>query len=147
MLACGTNRYATKYATKQEKGSKAFEKLVALAINGGGRAEPEVANRPAKGAFASYLVQQAGGRDWSAQEVAHVAMGIPTVIGSHKFVEVSVSNQSKLQDELDADAPDDAIADTKNLQRIGWTSTLAACRPKTWWSVEADGRQHSIKLV
>ena len=39
--------YATKYATKQERGSKAFEKAVSLAMNGGGRADPENHSRPA----------------------------------------------------------------------------------------------------
>lgn len=28
--------------------------------------------------IASYLVQQVGGRDWSAQEVSHVNMGLRT---------------------------------------------------------------------
>ena len=64
--------YSTKYATKQEKGSKAFDKLIALALNGGGRADPDAQGRLAKGSYASFLVQQTGGRDWSAQEVAHV---------------------------------------------------------------------------
>jgi hypothetical protein len=68
--------YATKYATKQEKGSKAFDKMMALALNGGGRADPDKRDRSATGTFASFLVQQTGGRDWSAQEVAHVNMGI-----------------------------------------------------------------------
>lgn len=106
--------YATKYATKQEKGSKAFEKLMALALNGGGRAEPEVQGRSAKGAFASFLVQQIGGRDWSAQEVAHVTMGFPTVIASHKFAEYGVTNQARLKEQLDEDGVDDAVADQQN---------------------------------
>ena len=106
--------YATKYATKQEKGSKAFDKMLANALNGGNRAEPEMQGRLAKGAFASFLVQQTGGRDWSAQEVAHCIMGFPTVIASHEFLEVSVVNQAKLQDELEQSAPDHAIADQKN---------------------------------
>jgi hypothetical protein len=83
-------------------------------MNGGHRAEPEMQSHRAKGAFASYLVQQTGGRDWSAQEVAHVTMGFPTVIGSHRFVEKNVGNKSQLRAELDADAPDDDIADNKN---------------------------------
>ena len=35
-------KYATKYATNQEKGSKAFGEMIALALNGGKRAEPEM---------------------------------------------------------------------------------------------------------
>ena len=105
--------YATKYATKQEKGSKAFEKMIALVL-GGRRAEPEMQASSAKGAFASFLVQQTGGRDWSAQEVAHVNMGFPTVIASHEFLEFSVSNQSKLKDALEEDSADNAVADQEN---------------------------------
>ena len=39
--------YATKYATKQEKGSKPFDKMIALAsaLNGGKRAEPSDGHR------------------------------------------------------------------------------------------------------
>ena len=106
--------YATKYATKQERGSKAFDKMIALALNGGGRAEPEKQNNPAVGAFASFLVQQTGGRDWSAQEVAHVNMGLPTVIASHEFIEYSVTGVSKLKSKLQEDAADDEVADQAN---------------------------------
>ena len=106
--------YATKYATKQEKGRKPFDKMIALALNGGKRADPEMRDTSAKGAFASFLVQQTGGRDWSAQEVAHVNMGIPTVIASHEFIEYSVSDVSKLKNRLKEDAGDDEVADQVN---------------------------------
>ena len=106
--------YATKYATKQEKGSKAFDKMMALALNGGGRADPDKRDRSATGTFSSFLVQQTGGRDWSAQEVAHVNMGIPTVIASHDFIEYSVSDMSKLKNQLREDAVDDEVADQVN---------------------------------
>ena len=106
--------YATKYATKQEKGSKAFDSMLALALNGGDRAAPESAGRSAIGAFASFLIQSVGGRDWSAQEVAHVNMGYDTVIASHDFLEYSVNEQGKLHSELDWSAADSDFADTKN---------------------------------
>eukprot|EP00964_Phaeocystis_antarctica_P164086 scaffold141503_cov154-Phaeocystis_antarctica.AAC.1 len=88
--------------------------MIALALNGGKRADPEMRDTSAKGAFASFLVQQTGGRDWSAQEVAHVNMGIPTVIASHEFIEYSVSDVSKLKNRLKEDAGDDEVADQVN---------------------------------
>ena len=106
--------YATKYATKKEKGSKAFDTLVAHALNSGGRAEAEAAGRSPIGALASFLIQTTGGRDWSAQEVAHVNMGMPTVIASHEFRAYSVRNASKLKDVIEEGASDEAVVDTKN---------------------------------
>ena len=56
--------------------------------------------------FSSYLVQQVGGRDWSAQEVSHVNMGLRTCWGSHEFFPVSLTNVHKLRANLTGDEPD-----------------------------------------
>ena len=63
--------YATKYATKQEKGSKAFEKMVALALNGSGRNEAAVQSKSAKGAFVRRCVSICGPLGHSAALCPH----------------------------------------------------------------------------
>ena len=49
---------------------------------------------PARTAFASFLIQQSAGRDWSAQEVAHVNNRLPTVISSHTYVTLDAATRS-----------------------------------------------------
>ena len=70
--------YATKYATKAEKGSKAMEAVFAHTLERARKAHGDEA--PVLHAYASFLVGLVGGRDWSAQEVGHVAMGHPTTV-------------------------------------------------------------------
>ena len=60
--------YSTKYASKAEQGSKAYSAMFAEALN---RCKDKDKDESASGVFASMLVQVVGGRDWSAQEVAH----------------------------------------------------------------------------
>ena len=79
--------YSCKYATKAEKGSDSMGKLMTNALNKLDAREAEGKLDDAGSAstvFGSFLTQQTGGRDWSAQEVAHVNMGLRTVWGSHE---------------------------------------------------------------
>jgi hypothetical protein len=107
--------YATKYASKAEKGSKALEKLISTALS---RTSEQTDDTSARALFASFLVQQVGGRDWSAQEVGHVAMGFPTVFASHDFVHCSLSNERKLRDDLDPGGGDNQRADEPNKMEV-----------------------------
>ena len=61
--------------------------------------------------FSSYLVQQVGGRDWSAQEVSHVNMGLHTVWGSHDFNTKSLVTISKLRNNINQQGDDADRAD------------------------------------
>ena len=89
--------YSTKYATKAEKGSKSFEKLLAAALKKNELADDD---SPAGGVFSSMLAQQTGGRDWTAQEVGHACLGIRTVISSHDFKEFSLATVGNLKQGL-----------------------------------------------
>lgn len=92
--------YATKYASKAEKGSKALDKLVSNAMSRA--AERADDGDSCRSLFASFLAMQVGGRDWSAQEVGHVQRGHRTVVASHNFVHVSLTRDSApLRDDLD----------------------------------------------
>ena len=86
--------YATKYATKAEKGSKAQETIFAHAISRASNKYDDDAS--AQHAYASFLVQTVGARDWSSQEVGHVAFGHATCISSHKFDYATLSTQRAL---------------------------------------------------
>ena len=100
--------YSTKYASKPEKGSKALDGLIANAMT---RSTERGDDESARPLFASFLVQQVGGRDWSAQEVGHVQKGFRTVFASHDFANVSVTTvQKKLRDDIAEDDDDDTRA-------------------------------------
>ena len=100
--------YSTKYASKPEKGSKALDGLIANAMTRNTERGDDESARPL---FASFLVQQVGGRDWSAQEVGHVQKGFRTVFASHEFANVSVTTvQKKLRDDIAEDDDDDTRA-------------------------------------
>jgi hypothetical protein len=86
--------YSTKYATKSEKGSQAHGKMMMNALN---KMSDRDADDSAQSVVASFLVQQTGGRDWSAQEVAHVNMGIRTVWASHEFDHTSLSHARRVK--------------------------------------------------
>lgn len=64
----GRRLFANRYATKQEQMSNSCGKLLDFVLK---RAkEREIGDDDsASRVFASYLCQQVGGRDWSAQEV------------------------------------------------------------------------------
>ena len=49
--------------------------------------------QPRRGAYASFLVQTVGARDWSAQEVGHVAFGQKTCISSRNFDYTTLTGQ------------------------------------------------------
>ena len=87
-------RCAAQYCTKAEKGSKSFEKLLASTLNKYVELDDK---HDAYTIFASMLVQQTGGRDWTAQEVGHALLGIPTVFASHKFMDMSLATTAKLR--------------------------------------------------
>jgi hypothetical protein len=95
--------YATKYASKPEKGSRSFEKLVADAINNK-HLDPTDSNARS---FCSFLVQQTGGRNWSSQEVGHVLMGHRSVLSSHEFIRASVGEYRKVKTVDEGDKDDD----------------------------------------
>lgn len=105
------SRYATKYATKQERGSKAFEKLVSDALH---RTKDLDGEELAQRAFSSFLIQQIGGRNWSAQEVAHVNNGLPTVFHSHDFLEISLSRYARVRTDLAEDDANSKLATEAN---------------------------------
>ena len=105
--------YATKYATKKEKGSGTMDSLLTEALR---RMEAKGVD-DSEGAirvFSSYLVQQVGGRDWSAQEVSHANMGIHSTWGSHDFITKNLSKVRQLKNTIDGTAEDDACATEDN---------------------------------
>ena len=94
---------AARYATKAEKGSKGFEKLLSSTLNK--KSELDDADN-AHTIFASMLVQQTGGRDWTSQEVGHALLGIPTIFASHEFRDASLSTSAAIMNKLSRDTPD-----------------------------------------
>ena len=122
--------YVTKYASKPEVKSKVFAEIFREAerrvIEDKGRDEAE----SAVGIFQSYMVQQCGGRDWSAQEVSHVNMGLRTVWSSHDVHHVSIPTFQKmkkvaLRKDITAEDEDNAPASGYNayekyLRRLEW---------------------------
>ena len=99
--------YSVKYASKPEKGSQSLGKLMAAAL---GRNEEREDEDSAQSVFASFLAQQVGGRDWSAQEVAHVNMGMRTVWASHVFDHASLSGNKRVKTTIDETTDGTAIA-------------------------------------
>lgn len=95
--------YSTKYATKAEKGSKSFEKLLAVSLS---KYEEVDGAESAQRVFSSLLVQTVGNRDWTAQEVAHALLGIPTTICTHRFNGASLAKAGTLRKGLSRDTPD-----------------------------------------
>ena len=95
--------YMSKYATKVEKESGVFETLVADALSRRGLEE----DNPSQRSFSSFLCQQIGRRTWSAQEVCHVAVGIPSVRASHEFVDASVNTYRMVRKDIKVDDDDD----------------------------------------
>eukprot|EP00965_Chrysotila_dentata_P064205 2126738-Pleurochrysis_carterae.AAC.2 len=63
---CMVIEYSTKYATKFKKVSGLFENMIASVLS-----KFDDMSKGAKSVFASFLVQQVSGRNWSSQEVAH----------------------------------------------------------------------------
>ena len=99
--------YATKYASKQEKGSMTFTQCVAKAlgvddkgktVNQSKQDKPE--DTSAHGTFTSFLASQFGGRDWSAQETSHVNAGIHSVLTSHEILDKNLHNINMVKKDL-----------------------------------------------
>ena len=90
--------YATKYATKAEKGSKAQEAIFAHAMSRASKNYDD--DDPATHVYASFLMQSIGARDWSSQEVGHVLFGHKTCIASHTFDYATLSSIRTLAPKL-----------------------------------------------
>lgn len=103
----GSSR-AGRYASKPEKGSRAFDQLVADAVNKKDYEHGDTALR----AFTSFLVQQTGSRNWSSQEVGHVLMGHPSNLQSHSVIRASVGDLLTVK-ELQGDEEDSEPATIK----------------------------------
>ena len=89
-----------RYATKEEKASQTSKQLLNEALRRMAAKDVDEDEESAVRIFASYLVQQVGGRDWSAQEVSHVNMGLRTVWGSHGFNQKSLVMVSRLRNNI-----------------------------------------------
>ena len=103
-----------RYATKSEKGSAGLGKLFSAALSKIDEREELSDAVSAKSVFGSFLVQQIGARDWSAQEVAHVNMGWRTVWASHKFDGASLGDRKGILKNIDPTADDSVVATTLN---------------------------------
>ena len=68
----------------------------------------------ATGVLTSFLAQQVGGRDWSAQEVAHVNMGWHTIWASHEFDHVTIGGRRRVRTKVDEATPDERSATDPN---------------------------------
>ena len=103
--------------------------------------------------FASYLVQQVGGRDWSAQEVSHVNMGLRTVWGSHDFNQKSLVMVSRLRNNITPISDEAARADVPSdfelyLRRGEWTfegaNVRAPNQPDPWGNMPSNSLANDI---
>ena len=101
--------YAAKYASKEEKGSASFDAVMAKVLD---RSEEQLPSTDGmKRVYAAVLSQVVGGRNWSAQEVAHVNMGCPTVVSSHKFETIYLAGKrQRLRQDITAETSDDEPA-------------------------------------
>lgn len=134
--ACAVE-YITKYATKPEKKSKVMMELFNEAEKRVAKmAEEEGVSKDASSVLLSYMVQLVGGRDWSAQEVAHCNMSLPTVWSSHyshQLFTVTIPNlggvqKHRVRKNIKADDDDAAPATTMNrydsyLRCLQWVHT------------------------
>jgi hypothetical protein len=127
-------QYVCKYATKLETASHTFDTSMARAFTGykkpGDPNVDEDAPKSASSVYASFLIQQDGSRNWSSQEVAHVLMGIPSTISSHRFRCFSTSGWSKVKkysSSIDEEEFDGGSALEKNAweKYLNRASTLA----------------------
>ena len=95
-------------------------------------------DRGVKSVYAAVLSQVVGGRNWSAQEVGHVAMGCPTVVCSHQFEEVYLAGKRKqLRKDIKADTADDAPAFQLN-SLDKYFGRIVACASSTHTPGEGD---------
>ena len=141
--------YATKYATKAEKGSKASDAIFAHAISRASKnyGDDESAQR----AYSSFLVQTVGARDWSAQEVGHVAFGHHTCISSHSFDHKTLTGKRALLPGL-KEKRDDENATSANkwdlyLRRIEFASHHKRGDPKQQTMEAFFDRVHNAELT
>ena len=77
----------------------------------------------ATGVLTSFLAQQVGGRDWSAQEVAHVTMGYRTIWASHEFDHVTLGAPRRIRTKVNQTTPDEVSATDPNK----WDLYLKRC--------------------
>ena len=138
-------QYACKYATKLESANETFEASLARAFSGYSKhcCAPEgdveggtdVKSRPASAAYASFLIQQDGARNWSGQEVAHVLKGIPSTVSSHMFRSFSTSNWHKVRKST-SDEHGVLNPDAPALEHNKWSKYLG--RMGVMWSMLSD---------
>ena len=138
-------QYVCKYATKLESANESFQTSMARALSGfckhgdtsfeEGEQEGDPVDsqsKPASAAYASFLIQQNGARNWSGQEVAHVLKGIPSTISSHMFRSFSTSNWHKVR-KLEPDDHGELNPDLNALEPNKWSKYLG--RMSTMWSM------------
>lgn len=116
--------YSTKYATKAEKGSNAMEAVFSHAIARASKNYDDDAT--ALHAYASFLVQTVGARDWSSQEVGHCFYGWKTCIASHEFDYATLSARRALVPDVSYKKNDDTVVSDNKwdlyLRRIEFVS-------------------------
>ena len=134
-------QYVCKYATKLESATDTFEASMAKAFTQHHNADDgdgdgtDFKDKPATSAYSKFLIQQAGSRNWSSQEVAHVLKGIPSTISSHDFRSFSTSNWHKVK-KVSADEYGELNPDLDALEPNKWQKYLG--RMKVMWSMLAD---------
>lgn len=118
--------YSTKYATKAEKGSNAIEAVFAHAVSRASNNYDDDAS--AVHAYASFLVQTVGGRDWSSQEVGHVLFGHDTCIATHDFDYATLTDKRALVSHLDGKKNGQSVVNENKwdlyLRRLEFASRL-----------------------
>ena len=140
--------YVTKYASKAEKGSGAFDAVLSSVLE---RSEEQLPNdATVKRVYAAVLSQVVGGRNWSAQEVAHVNMGCKTVVCSHKFETIYLAGKKKrLRVDITPNTADDEPAFQPNfldkyLKRLESCATSQGVHDVDQDELEAHGFTSSI---
>lgn len=114
--------YCAKYATKDEKQTESFskmmKKIVALAKKEG---------KSVKGCFSSLLIKTIGERDYTAQEVCGQLEQLPYVQYSRTVQKVNLSNMRSLAQKKVA--KDDDCMLTTVVTKLKWMMRTKAPRP------------------
>ena len=83
-------RYMTKYAAKEEPGSKSASDILKLTVSSLQN------NDQVSSAIRKAMIQVAGDRDMAAQETAHMLLSLPVIGCSFSFVIVCLENSQKV---------------------------------------------------
>ena len=96
----GALQYAAKYCSKAEKETTSYRQLIQSVIR-------NVANprSPLLSVASRMLMKLVGERDWSAQEVCHLLLGLPLVLATRKVIQLDCrpEDQQKHQLQIDED--------------------------------------------